>query len=136
MDTLTNKLHKILKNSKINTCKCYLYCMIQKTASRYYFKLFSLRYYVASTPSNMEFCFIFLTALLGAALTFFSGFGLGTLLLPVLKLFLPIEVTIAITSVVHFLNNIFKLSVTYKSIEKKIAWQCGPSAMLAAFADA
>lgn len=84
----------------------------------------------------MDVFFICAAALLGSALTFFSGFGLGTLLLPVFGLFFPIEVAIAMTAVVHFLNNIFKLSLTYKNIQKKIAWQFGIPAMLAAIAGA
>jgi uncharacterized membrane protein YfcA len=43
-----------------------------------------------------------------SALTFFSGFGLGTLLLPAFSLFFPVEVAIAATAVVHLLNNVFK----------------------------
>lgn len=84
----------------------------------------------------MDFFLICLTALIGSALTFFSGFGLGTLLLPVFGLFFPIDVAIAMTAVVHFLNNIFKLSLTYKNIQKKIALQFGLPAMLAAIAGA
>ena len=49
-----------------------------------------------------------LVALLASGLTFFSGFGLGTLLTPVFALFFPIEIAITITSIVHFLNNLFK----------------------------
>jgi hypothetical protein len=49
------------------------------------------------------------TAFLAALLTFFSGFGPGTLLTPVFAIFFPVEFTIALKGVVHFLNNIFKL---------------------------
>lgn len=52
-----------------------------------------------------------LAALFIAILTFFCGFGLGTILMPVFALFFPVEVAIAATAVVHFLNNIFKLSL-------------------------
>lgn len=82
----------------------------------------------------MEFFIICITALVGAALTFFSGFGLSTLLLPVFGLFFPIEVAIAMTAVVHFLNNIFKLGLTYPAINKKIAFTFGLPAMVAAIA--
>ena len=34
-------------------------------------------------------------------LTLFSGFGLGTLLMPAFALFLPVEVTVASTAIVH-----------------------------------
>ena len=45
---------------------------------------------------------ICLVALFGSALTFFSGFGLGTILVPVFALFFPIELAIALTAIVHF----------------------------------
>jgi len=38
-----------------------------------------------------------------------SGFGLGTLLLPVFALFFPLPVAIAATALVHLANNFFKL---------------------------
>ena len=51
-------------------------------------------------------CFV---TFLAAALTFVSGFGLGTILLPVFALLYPLPVAVAATAVVHLLNNIFKL---------------------------
>jgi uncharacterized membrane protein YfcA len=48
-------------------------------------------------------------ALLVAALTLFSGFGLGTLLLPAFAVFFPVAVAVAATAVVHLANNLFKL---------------------------
>ncbi len=51
-------------------------------------------------------------------LTFFSGFGLGTLLTPVFAFFFPVDMAIAMTCIVHFLNNVFKLGLTYKNIDK------------------
>jgi uncharacterized membrane protein YfcA len=50
-----------------------------------------------------------LVALIASGLTFFSGFGLGTLLLPAFSLFYPIGQAVALTAVVHFLNGLFKL---------------------------
>ncbi|MES2748686.1 MAG: sulfite exporter TauE/SafE family protein [Bacteroidota bacterium] len=57
----------------------------------------------------MDYFVICLVALIGSGLTLFSGFGLGTILLPVFGLFFPIEIAIILTSIVHFLNNILKL---------------------------
>ena len=73
-----------------------------------------------------------IVALIASGLTFFSGFGLGTLLTPVFALFFPIEVAIIITSIVHFLNNIFKLGLTYKNINKQVLVSFGISAFIAA----
>ncbi len=84
----------------------------------------------------MEFIIIALTALLGSALTFFSGFGLGTLLLPVFAVFFPLDISIALTAVVHLLNNIFKMFLVGKHINKSVVLLFGLSSLLAAIAGA
>jgi uncharacterized membrane protein YfcA len=48
-------------------------------------------------------------ALLVSALTLFSSFGLGTLLMPAFALFFPVPIAVAATAVVHLANNLFKL---------------------------
>lgn len=65
--------------------------------------------------------------------TLFSGFGLGTILLPVFALFLPIPIAITATALVHLLNNIFKLSLVLKNINFKVVLRFGSFAVLAAF---
>lgn len=55
-------------------------------------------------------------ALAASLITLISGFGLGTLLLPVFALFFPLEVAIGLTAVVHLLNNLFKLGLLWKDI--------------------
>lgn len=78
----------------------------------------------------MEYILIPIVALLASALTFFSGFGLGTLLLPAFALFFSVDVAIALTAIVHFLNNTFKLVLVRKHINWKIALQFGLPALL------
>jgi uncharacterized protein len=56
----------------------------------------------------MEYVILSLTALVVSFLSLFSGFGLGTLLMPVFALFFPLPVAIASTAVVHLAANIFK----------------------------
>jgi uncharacterized membrane protein YfcA len=81
----------------------------------------------------MEYILIPIVALLASALTFFSGFGLGTLLLPAFALFFPVDVAIALTAIVHFLNNTFKLLLVKNHINWKIAIQFGLPALLFSF---
>lgn len=57
----------------------------------------------------MDYFIICLVAIIGSGLTLFSGFGLGTILLPVFGLFFPIELAIIMTSLVHFFNNAIKV---------------------------
>lgn len=81
----------------------------------------------------MEYLIICLAALIGSGLTLFSGFGLGTLLVPVFGLFFPIEIAIILTAIVHFLNNIFKLTLLGKNANLKIVLRFGIPAILFAF---
>jgi len=57
-----------------------------------------------------------LVAFLASLLTFFSGFGLGTLLLPVFSMFYDVKSAVLLTACVHLLNNLFKFSLVYRSI--------------------
>jgi len=59
----------------------------------------------------MDILIISASALVAACLTFFSGFGLGTILTPVFALYFPVAVAIAMTAVVHLANNLFKIGL-------------------------
>ena len=80
----------------------------------------------------MEYFIICFITFLTSILTFFSGFGLGTILLPVFALFFPIELAVALTGVVHFFNNIFKLFLVGKNASKTVLIHFGIPAILAA----
>ena len=69
-------------------------------------------------------------------LTFFSGFGLGTLLLPVFALFLPLPLAIGATALVHLANNLFKAGLIGRHANWPIVWRFGVPAILAAFGGA
>ncbi len=68
-----------------------------------------------------------------AILTFFSGFGLGTILTPIMMIFFPTEIAIAFTGLVHFSNNIFKFFLVGKNIDKKVLIRFGLPSVIAAF---
>ena len=59
----------------------------------------------------MELVLIGLAALLTSGLTLFSGFGLGTMLMPVFALFFPLPLAIVATAVVHLASNLFKFGL-------------------------
>src|SRR5687767_11310963 len=81
----------------------------------------------------MELVILCVAALVTSLLTFFSGFGLGTILTPVFAIFFPIEIAIALTGVVHFLNNIFKLALVGFHADKRVTLRFGIPAFLFAF---
>jgi uncharacterized protein len=80
----------------------------------------------------MEFILIPLVALGVSGLTLFSGFGLGTVLMPVFAVFFPVELAVALTGVVHFLNNLFKLALLGRHADRGAVLRFGlPAALLA-----
>jgi len=81
----------------------------------------------------MEIVIIVIAAFLTAILTFFSGFGLGTILAPVFAIFFPIDVAIALTGVVHFTNNLFKIFLVGRNTDKAVLLRFGIPAILASF---
>jgi uncharacterized membrane protein YfcA len=84
----------------------------------------------------MEYVIVAIASVFASGLTLFSGFGLGTMLLPVFTLFFPVEVAIGMTAVVHLLNNLFKLIMLGKYANKKVVIKFGIPAIIAAFAGA
>jgi uncharacterized membrane protein YfcA len=84
----------------------------------------------------MEILILSVAAFLVAILTFFSGFGLGTILTPLFMIFFPVELAIALTGVVHFFNNIFKLVLVGKKANKQVLLRFWIPAVIAAFVGA
>ena len=84
----------------------------------------------------MDYLATSLAALVAAALTLFSGFGLGTLLMPVFAVFFPLPVAVAATAVVHLANNLFKLALVGQHADWRVAMRFGLPAALAALAGA
>jgi uncharacterized membrane protein YfcA len=78
----------------------------------------------------IDFVIIGLTGLFGAFLTFFCGFGLGTIMLPVMALFFPLHLAIIATSFVHFGNNLFKVGILFKGINLNLLLRFGIPAIL------
>lgn len=75
-------------------------------------------------------------AFLSAGLTLFSGFGLGSLLLPVFAIFFPVETAVVATALVHLANNLFKGAMLGRFANLRVVVQFGVPALLAAIAGA
>ncbi len=74
--------------------------------------------------------------LLISLLTLFSGFGLGTLLLPVFLVFFTPSMAIAATAIVHLANNLLKALLFAKYANRQVLLTFSVPAILAAFAGA
>ncbi len=84
----------------------------------------------------MAYLLVPLVALLASGLTLFSGFGLGTLLLPAFSIFFRIDTAVAMTAVVHLLNNLFKLALLGRHADRRVILRFGAPAILAALVGA
>jgi hypothetical protein len=84
----------------------------------------------------LEYAVVSLAAMGAATLTFLSGFGLGTLLMPVFAIFFPVPVAVALTAVVHFINNFFEMAFLYRYVHVKTALAFGIPAAFAAYGGA
>ncbi len=80
----------------------------------------------------MDIVVISLAAFVVAILTFFSGFGLGTILTPVFMIFFPVDLAIGLTGIVHFFNNIFKFFLVGRKADKDVLLHFGIPAVIAA----
>jgi len=80
----------------------------------------------------MEVFILSVTAFIVAILTFFSGFGLGTILTPVFMIFFPVDLAIGLTGIVHFFNNMFKLFLVGRKADKEVLLRFGIPAVIAA----
>jgi uncharacterized membrane protein YfcA len=81
----------------------------------------------------MIFLMIAISSFLASLLTLFSGFGLGTLLMPVFALFFPLPLAIGLTAIVHLANNLFKFFLLGKFADKAIVIKFGLPAIAAAY---
>lgn len=84
----------------------------------------------------MDLAVIAIVAAFASALTLYSGFGLGTILLPAFALFFPVPVAVAATGVVHLLNNLFKGTLLRKRADWPTVLKFGLPAIPAAVAGA
>ena len=85
---------------------------------------------------KMEYFVVCIVAVIVSGLTLFSGFGLGTVLMPAFALFFPIPVAVAATALVHLANNLFKAALVGRkadwSVVMKFALPGAAAAMLGA----
>lgn len=83
-------------------------------------------------PELLNYLVVALAAFTAAGLTLYSGFGLGTLMLPVFALFFPVEMAVVATALVHGANNVFKVSLLGRHADREVVLKFGLTAIIAA----
>lgn len=85
----------------------------------------------------MEWITVILISFSASLLTFFSGFGLGTILTPVfIILFKDIPLAIGATAIVHITNTIFKFGLMRNAINWRVGWSFALTAFLGSISGA
>lgn len=84
----------------------------------------------------LDYALVIAVAFGASLLTFFSGFGLGTLLLPVFALLMPLPLAVAATALVHLANNLFKAGLIGGHADRELVVRFGGPALLAALGGA
>lgn len=74
---------------------------------------------------------VIVVAFAAAGLTLFSGFGLGTLLLPAFAVSFPPQIAVAATAVVHLANNLFKLALLGRHADRGVVLRFAIPAVVA-----
>ncbi len=78
----------------------------------------------------MDLVIVAIAVVFASGLTFFSGFGLGTIMLPVFSLFFDVSIAVGATAIVHMANNIFKFALVSKHIHFPTLLRFGIPAMI------
>lgn len=68
---------------------------------------------------------ILIVTFIVAGLTLLTGFGLGTVLTPVFTFFYDVKLAVLMVAVVHFLNNLLKLTLFWKNVDLLIIRRFG-----------
>ena len=84
----------------------------------------------------MDHVIVGTAAALVSTLAVFTGFGLGTVLLPVFALFFPAELAVGATAVVHGAANVLKVALLGRHADRSIVVRFGLPAVLGAFVGA
>jgi len=84
----------------------------------------------------MDYLIICVIAIVVSGVTLFSGFGLGTVLMPAFALFFPLPVAIAATAIVHLANNLFKVALVGRKADWPVVLRFSIPAAIAALVGA
>ena len=79
---------------------------------------------------------VYLVTFLASLVTLLAGFGLGTILTPVFTLVFNVKLAILLVAIVHFFNNLFKLSLFGKHVDLAIIKRFGILSIAGAVAGA
>ena len=81
---------------------------------------------------SLQYVVLISISLLTSIITLFTGFGVGTIMMPVMALFFDVKVAIFLAAIVHFFNNISRLLLYHKHVRWEIIRRFGIVSILGA----
>jgi len=80
-----------------------------------------------------QYTVLILVTLATSVITLFTGFGVGTIMMPVMALFFDVKVAIFLAAIIHFFNNASRLVLYRSEINWKIIKRFGVVSIIGAF---
>lgn len=80
-----------------------------------------------------QYIVLILVTLVTSVITLFTGFGVGTIMMPIMALFFDVKVAIFLTAIVHFFNNMSRLALYRSEINWRIIQRFGIISLTGAF---
>lgn len=80
-----------------------------------------------------QYIVLILITLATSVITLFTGFGVGTIMMPIMALFFDVKVAIFLAAIVHFFNNMSRLALYRSEINWKIIQRFGVVSLIGAF---
>lgn len=80
-----------------------------------------------------QYFLLILITLGTSVVTLFTGFGVGTIMMPIMALFFDVKVAIFLAAIVHFFNNVSRLILYRSEINWKIIQRFGIVSIIGAF---
>ena len=81
----------------------------------------------------LQYTVLILVTLVTSVITLFTGFGVGTIMMPIMALFFDVKVAIFLAAIVHFFNNMSRLALYRSEINWKIVQRFGFVSIFGAF---
>jgi len=84
-------------------------------------------------PMILQYASLIAITLLTSVITLFTGFGVGTIMMPVMALFFDVKVAIFLAAIVHFFNNISRILLYRRDLRRDILRRFGVVSIAGAF---
>jgi len=81
----------------------------------------------------MQYLVLVSLSLFTSIVTLFTGFGVGTIMMPVMALFFDVKVAILLAAIVHIFNNLSRIVLYYRHLRWEIIRRFGVVSILGAF---